>query len=35
MIDPDEISWFNKLMYVIYAFAIVVICMDILVWRPN
>ena len=34
MIDPDEISTFNKLLYCVYTFALVVICLDMFIWRP-
>ena len=34
MIDPDEISEFNKLMYAVMAVAIFVLVLDITIWRP-
>ena len=34
MIDPDEISVMNKMLYVIMAIAMVVVALDLLVWRP-
>jgi hypothetical protein len=34
MIDPDNISMFNKLMYSVMAIAILVLILDIHVWRP-
>jgi hypothetical protein len=34
MIDPDEISVFNKLMYTVMAIGIVVLILDIHFWRP-
>ena len=33
MIDPDEISMFNKLMYSVMAVAMLVVILDIQVWR--
>lgn len=34
MIDPDNISSFNKLLYAVMAVALVVIALDINMWRP-
>lgn len=34
MIDPDEISVMNKMLYVIMAIALIVVSLDLLVWRP-
>ena len=34
MIDPDNISMFNKLMYSVMAIAVLVLILDIHVWRP-
>lgn len=34
MIDPDEISTFNKLLYCVYTFAALVAYLDITIWRP-
>ena len=34
MIDPDNISMFNKMLYALMAVAIFVLILDINVWRP-
>jgi cell division protein FtsL len=34
MIDPDEIAMFNKLLYSVMAVAMLVLILDIHVWRP-
>ena len=34
MIDADNISTLNKLLYIITAVALVVIALDINIWRP-
>ena len=34
MIDPEEISVFNKLMYTVMAIGMVVLILDINIWRP-
>lgn len=34
MIDPDEISMFNKLLYAVMAVALFVIALDLHFWRP-
>lgn len=32
--DNKDIFAINKLMYVLYAIALLVICLDLFVWRP-
>ena len=34
MIDPDEISTLNRLLYCVYTFAALVAYLDITIWRP-
>jgi cell division protein FtsL len=34
MIDPDEISLINKLIYCVYIAAIAVVAIDLYLWRP-
>lgn len=34
MIDPDEISSLNRLLYCVYAAAVLVAYLDITIWRP-
>ena len=34
MIDTDNISTLNKLLYILTAVALVVIALDINIWRP-
>jgi len=34
MIDQDEISMFNKLLYTLVSIACVVLYLDIMYWRP-
>jgi hypothetical protein len=34
MIDPDNISSFNKLLYAVMAVALFVIALDVSFWRP-
>jgi hypothetical protein len=34
MIDPNEISVFNKLMYSIMAIGMIVLIFDLYIWRP-
>ena len=35
MMDSDKDSWFNGALYLVYAMAMVVVMLDLLVWRPN
>ena len=34
MIDPDEISLVNKILYNVCAVSLVVVMLDVFLWRP-
>jgi hypothetical protein len=34
MIDPDEISLVNKILYNVCALSFVIVLLDVFIWRP-